>query len=166
MNCPVCSQGMTEQDFGGVKVDVCVTGCKGIWFEWCELLKLDQKNEGLGQALQDALHYPRTNDQNRGRIKCPKCGLLMHVHQYQSAKEVNVDECYSCGGFFLDSGELRVIRDHYMTEEEEEVYCQKLISEIPAVDQAKRDLKKEKERNEAIRHYTRFLRLSYYVTKK
>src|SRR5437868_4029401 len=105
MNCPVCKTTMPERDFGGVKVNVC-DGCKGIWFDWFELAKLDEKNEGVGQALQDALHSSRVNDENRGPIPCPKCNLPMHRHQFKYDKEINVDECYNCGGFFLDSGEL------------------------------------------------------------
>ena len=104
MNCPVCQGQMTEQDFGGVMVDVCKDGCKGVWFDWNELIKLDESNEGLGKALQEALNHARNNDADRGQIPCPKCRIPMHIHRYQSAKEVNVDECYQCGGFFHDSG--------------------------------------------------------------
>src|ERR1700733_2754542 len=73
MNCPVCKMAMIERDFGGVVVHVCENGCKGIWFDWLGLSKLDKSNEGVGQALQDALHYPRVNDTNRGQLNCPKC---------------------------------------------------------------------------------------------
>ncbi len=166
MNCPVCFREMIEKDFGGVKVDVCEDGCKGIWFGWLELSKLDEKNEGLGNALKEALNYPRANDANREQIKCPKCGIPMHAHKYQSSKEVNVDECYACGGFFLDSGELTVIRDTFMSEEEETAYAQKLLAEMPDYQEAKEDLAKDKKRAEAIRRYTRFMRLSYYMTGK
>lgn len=164
MNCPVCHREMMEKDFGGVKVGVCSNGCKGIWFDWLELSKLDEKNEGLGNALKEALDYPRVNDGNRVQIKCPKCGIPMHAHKYQSSKEVNVDECYACGGFFLDSGELTVIRDTFMSEQEEAEYAQKLLDEMPDFREAKRELAKDKQRAEAIRRYTRFLRLSYYMT--
>ena len=46
MNCPVCGKEMVSEDFG-VNVDVCENGCKGIWFDWGKLAKLDQKNEGV-----------------------------------------------------------------------------------------------------------------------
>ena len=164
MKCPVCSKQMLQKDFGGVAVDVCAEGCKGIWFDWFELSKLDERNEGEGQALQEALKNSRVNDASRSPIRCPKCGLPLHAHKYPSDKEMNVDECYQCGGFFLDSGELKVIREHSMTPEEEERYCQKLMDENPLFAQAKKDLEKEKIRNEAIRRYTRFIRLSYYMT--
>jgi Zn-finger nucleic acid-binding protein len=154
---------MVEKDLGGVHVDVCGKGCKGIWFDWFELSKLDEKNEGFGAALKEALNYPRTNDDKRGKIKCPKCGIPMHVHKYQSSKEVNVDECYACGGFFLDSGELTVIRDNFMSEEEREEYANKLTEEIPEHKAVKDDLEKQQARNAAIDRFTRFLRLSYYL---
>ncbi len=166
MRCPVCEKEMVEENFGGIRVDVCREGCKGIWFDWLELMKLDEKNEGFGKALKDALHFPRSNKEDRERINCPKCNIPMQVHKYQSSKEVNVDECYSCGGFFLDSGELKEIRDNFMSEEEENAYMEKLLKESPVFQQAQKDLEKEKIRTEAIRRYTRCLRLSYYMTGK
>jgi len=164
--CPVCKKNMIEEDFGGVKVDVCRDGCKSIWFDWFELTKLDEKNEGLGDALQEALHFPRVNDENRGSLNCPKCGLPLHRHLYKSSKEVNVDECYNCGGFLLDSGELTEIRDHHMSEQEEAAYLDKLLANIPEYQQELRDDAKDKLRADALAHYTRFLRLSYYMTGK
>jgi len=62
----------------------------------------------------------------------------MHEHKYSSAKEVNVDECYGCGGFFLDSGELKVIRENYMSESERDAYVQKLIDDTPLGGDAKK----------------------------
>jgi len=166
MECTVCGKEMKEQDFGGVMVDVCVNGCKGMWFDWFELGKLDENNEGCGRALQEALHYPQENDENREKINCPKCGLPMHIHKYQSSKEVNVDECYNCGGFFLDSGELKIIRDTFMSEEERDAYAQKLIDDVPEFKQAVEDREKDKARVAAIKNFTKFIRVSYYMTGK
>ena len=131
MNCPACGMSMVEDDFGDVRVDVCKNGCKGIWFDWQELIRLDENYEGLGRTLEEALKSPRVNDAGREPLKCPKCEIAMRAHKYSSAKEVNVDECYGCGGFFLDSGELREIRDNYMSEEERDAYVQKLLGEMP-----------------------------------
>ena len=74
MKCPVCGKEMVTENFG-VNVNVCENGCKGIWFDQGELAMLDEKNEGLGAALEAALRYPRHNDGQRGQIKCPKCGI-------------------------------------------------------------------------------------------
>jgi hypothetical protein len=154
---------MIQEDFGGVKVDVCDRGCRGIWFDWFELSKLDEKNEGFGQALEKALQHPRCNEGERDNINCPKCGIPMHFHKYQSSKEVNVDECYGCGGFFLDSGEFKGIRETFMSREEEEDYFQKLLNGVPEFQEARENQGKAALRAEALRRYTRFLRLSYYV---
>ncbi|MFC1538856.1 zf-TFIIB domain-containing protein [Candidatus Latescibacterota bacterium] len=166
MICPVCVNEMIEENFGGVAVDVCKNGCRGIWFDWAEIVKLDERNEGFGKALEEALKYPQTNEENRGNILCPKCGIPMHIHKYKSSKEINVDECYVCGGFFLDSGELQVIRDTFMSEEEEEQYNKSLLNDMPEYQEAQKDLEKQKMRADAIRKYTRFIRLSYYMTGK
>ena len=163
MKCPVCQTEMVEKDFGGVMVDVCENGCKGIWFDWFELEKLDESNEGMGKALKAALDDDRSNDEDRGQTPCPKCDLPMHIHKYKSAKEVNVDECYKCGGFFLDAGELKAIRENFMSEEESEAYCQSLINNIPSFQKGLMSQEQEKARAQAMRKYTKFLRLSYYL---
>lgn len=131
MICPACGKTMFEKDFGGAKVDVCDGGCKSLWFDWMELARLDEKHEGFGQALEDALNDHRRNDENRGQLKCPKCATKMKQHLYQKSKAVTVDECYNCGGFFLDSGELRTIRDTYMNEDQLEKYVDDLIRQTP-----------------------------------
>jgi Zn-finger nucleic acid-binding protein len=161
MNCPVCKIAMIERDFGGVVVHVCDNGCKGIWFDWLGLSKLDKNNEGLGQALQDALNSPRINDANRGQINCPKCNEPMHHHEYKHDKEVNIDECYDCGGIFLDPGELKQIRDHHLSEQEEDAYFQKLVNNVPGYQQALQDEETAKVREEALRHFAGFFGVRY-----
>lgn len=138
MDCPACGKSMVEECFGNIRVDVCKSGCKGIWFDWGELKELDTSGKGSGEALEEALKSPRFNDVGRGQLKCPKCGMAMHAHKYRSAKEVNVDECYGCGGFFLDSGELREIREHHMSSEERDAYIQKLVTDTPMAGEAEK----------------------------
>ncbi len=165
MNCPVCSNEMIEKDFGGVLVDVCENGCKGMWFDWMELGKLDEQHEGAGRALEEALESPRVNDNDRGQINCPKCGKPMHIHKYKRAKAVNIDECYLCGGFFLDSGELMLIRETFMTDAEHAEYVEQLIASTPGVPEYQEDLEKRYARALAMLHMTRFVRPSYFVPR-
>ncbi|MDP8265691.1 MAG: zf-TFIIB domain-containing protein [Candidatus Aceula meridiana] len=128
MQCPACKIDMVEKDFGGVKVDVCENGCNGIWFDWLELEKLDEKHEGLGNALDQALASDRHKNDNRGRINCPKCSQPMVQHLYKSSKMVTVDECYGCAGFYLDSGELEIIRENFMSEEDRKEYVDQILA--------------------------------------
>jgi len=162
VKCPVCSQEMVKEDFG-IDVDVCENGCKGIWFDQGELRRLDEKNEGLSAALEAALRYPRNNKGQRGPIGCPKCSIPMHSHKYKRAKEVNVDECYQCGGYFLDSGELTEIRDHYMSDAEVAGYADQLAKSIPEYAQAQMTLEKEKLRLAAIKKFTALLTHKYWL---
>jgi len=144
---------MVQEDFG-LKVEVCEDGCKGIWFDHSELEKLDQVGEGMGPALETALRSPRMNTAPRGPINCPRCGIQMHTHKFKRDKEVNVDECYSCGGFFLDSGELKEIRDHYMSDAEVKVYADQITSAVPGFDGAERELDYETKREDVVGHLT------------
>ena len=164
MKCPICGKTMVEENFG-VQVDVCENGCKGIWFDQGELRMLDEKNEGLGAALEAALRSSRNNDGQRGPITCPKCLIPMHTHKYERDKEVNVDECYKCGGFFLDSGEITDIRNNYMSDSEVKAYTDTIISSVPEYTAALKNLDAEKKRIEAIKKYTRFLTVSYWRKK-
>lgn len=150
MTCPVCSSPMNTQDFGGVAVDVC-SNCKGLWFDWEELSKVDGENADLGAALKDALNSPRHPDADRGKVNCPKCGLPLHRHGYKMVKGVSIDECYQCGGFFLDAGELKVIRETEPTAQQRDQYCQNLINNLPEYQQAQMDLAKQQIRANAIR---------------
>jgi|TARA_B100001971_G_scaffold214326_1_gene251100 Zn-finger nucleic acid-binding protein len=155
---------MVEKNFG-IKVDICDNGCKGMWFDLGELKMLDEDDEGLGKALEEALRSPRINDDSRGQVLCPICSIRMQPHKYKNSKEVNVDECYKCGGFFLDSGELKEIRDTYMSDAEVEVYVQQIVDSVSEHQKALKDSEQMKERNEAINHLTRFLRVSYWGRK-
>lgn len=140
MKCPVCKTEMVEVDFGGAMVDVCKQGCKGIWFDPMELRRVQTDEMAAAIALDEALEHPRVSDEGRGRIDCPRCNIPMHRHKFKSAREVDVDECYVCGGLFLDSGELKAIREGSLSEEEAREYFETLVRDMPVYQEAERDL--------------------------
>ncbi len=161
MKCPACGEEMTTEDFG-IEVDVCESGCKGIWFDHGELVKLDEQSEGLGAALENALRSPRRNDDDRDPIRCPKCDIPMHTHKYNRAKAINVDECYGCGGFFLDSGELTEIRDHFMDDAEVAAYTAQMSKAVPEYTEELSHVQAAQKRAGAIHKLTKFLTVSYW----
>lgn len=165
MNCPACGKEMVCEDFGA-QVDVCENGCSGIWFDQGELTRLNEADEGLGQLLENALRDPRNNaEQGRGKLVCPKCNIPMHSHKYARANEINIDECYNCGGIFLDSGELTQVRDHYMSDAEVDAYAEKLIHGVPGFDQAEKEQDAEEARVANMQHLTHFLTVNYWQKK-
>lgn len=162
MKCPACSNEMIEKDFGGVLIDVC-NGCHGLWFDWMEIVKLDESHEGMGKALEDALNDPRTNDENRKQLSCPKCNTRMQKHLFKNDKEVNVDECYKCGCFFLDSGELNHIRTHRLSEEERKEYAHRLMEVTNGIEQMEKNFKDSRQRTKAITTITKYISPSWYL---
>jgi Zn-finger nucleic acid-binding protein len=111
MRCPACFNELSQLKVGELVVDVCQGGCGGIWFDAFELQKVDEENESLGEPL---LHIRRnerlTVDQSRKR-ECPRCtGIKLHRHFFSAKRRVEVDQCPNCGGYWLDAGELALIR--------------------------------------------------------
>ena len=111
MKCPACFNELTELHVGGPTVDACRGGCGGIWFDAFEMQKADEERETTGNAL---LEIPRDErlvvDSSRKR-ECPRCaGVKLYRHFYSAKRQVVVDECPNCGGYWLDAGELALIR--------------------------------------------------------
>ena len=111
MKCPACYNTLTEIQVGRLKVDVCQGGCGGIWFDAFELQQVDDEGETAGEPL---LHIERDErlavDRSRKRA-CPRCpDIKLQRHFFSAKRRVEVDECPSCGGYWLDAGELAMIR--------------------------------------------------------
>ena len=102
----------------GINIDICINGCGGIYFDNREFKHFDEVNENI-QEIIDATKDKEfiKVDENVVR-QCPICGTNM-VKNYSSIKKtIKIDECYVCGGKFLDGEELQKIRSEYNTEEE------------------------------------------------
>lgn len=101
---------------GPIELDYCVEGCKGVWFDNGELIKVrdflthhyyvdtDIKGEYVPKPLQDA------------RIEaerfCPHCYLPMARYNWSLNSNILVDICHTCYGVFLDYGEFEGINEH------------------------------------------------------
>ena len=43
--------------------------------------------------------------------ECPRCaGIKLHRHFFSAKRRVEVDQCPNCGGYWLDAGELALVR--------------------------------------------------------
>jgi hypothetical protein len=111
MKCPACFNELTEIQVGSLAVDVCQGGCGGIWFDAFELQKVDEQDEAAGEPLLNVPHDERlVLDRSRKR-ECPRCsGVKLHRHYFSAKRRVEVDQCPNCGGYWLDAGELAMIR--------------------------------------------------------
>jgi Zn-finger nucleic acid-binding protein len=168
MECPACSNPLKEVTVGDVTVDVCEGGCGGIWFDNFELKKIDEPHESAGRELLDVERDESIVVDHTKRLKCPKCGIIMMRHFFSVKKEVEVDECPNCAGFWLDAGELRQIRGLFDTEEEREKAAEKYFSEVfdKELSEVKGDDEAKLGRARSIANMFRFICPSNYIPGK
>src|SRR5437867_11366112 len=111
MKCPACFNDLTEVQVGSLVVDVCQGGCGGIWFDAFELHKVDENQEVAGERLLSIQRDERVQVDPARKRDCPRCsGVKLKRHFFSPKRRVEVDECPSCGGYWLDSGQLAQIR--------------------------------------------------------
>lgn len=118
MNCPACGHALSAHQVGPITVDVCRDGCGGIWFDNFELQKVDESFEPVDGGLLDLPYDPAVEVDHAPRRKCPCCDdTVMMRHHFSVRREVEVDQCPRCNGYFLDRGELGAIRVQFASEE-------------------------------------------------
>lgn len=166
MECPACGNQLQQMTAGDVTVDVCKGGCGGIWFDNFELKKFDEPHESVGEQLLEIERGESVTIDRTKRLKCPKCDdVVMMRHFFSVKKQVEVDECPDCGGFWLDAGELRQIRSLFKTEQERhkaaEEYFEEVFGDKLAAMQAEDEAKLNKARKVA--NMFRFICPSYYI---
>jgi Zn-finger nucleic acid-binding protein len=133
MNCPVCANALTPVKAGVVTVDVCLGGCGGIWFDNFELQKLDEPQETAGEMLITVKKREDLNVDPAQRRNCPRCDqIVMMRHFYSPRRRVEVDECPNCGGYWLDAGELALIRQEHVNEPEQQRAVEEYLDSVAA----------------------------------
>lgn len=103
MKCPLCKENLRVTDlgeYGFVIIDICPK-CQGAWFDKGELDRLD----GSVWTNVEELDYKVVEPDHKD-MKCPKCQLDMLAISPLDAKELIIDRCSNCQGFWLDKGEL------------------------------------------------------------
>lgn len=113
IRCPACGNKMKKVFIpsAGVNVDICVDGCGGIYFDRKEIQHFQKGNDKSYNEIKKELSgkiFTPVN-QNETRV-CPVCAAKMVKTKIQGLN-VEIDTCYSCGGIFLDNGELELIRE-------------------------------------------------------
>jgi Zn-finger nucleic acid-binding protein len=106
LKCPACHGVLNPIAIAGVTVDVCQNGCAGAWFDQGELRKV-APSEAAEQVLAGIAFPATVRVDLNARRKCPRCptSVLMR-HFFSPARAVTIDECPTCAGIWLDSGEF------------------------------------------------------------
>jgi uncharacterized protein len=112
MKCPACYNELSELQVGDLRVDVCHQGCGGIWFDAFELQRADEAADAEGEALLEIRRDESVKVDPLRKRDCPRCqGVKLHRHFFSARRRVQVDQCPNCGGYWLDAGELALIRE-------------------------------------------------------
>ena len=166
MKCPACEYRLTQMAVGDITVDVCKGGCGGIWFDRFELQRVDEPHESAGEALLDIERNEKSVVNHAKRRKCSKCqDLIMMRHFYSVKMKAEVDECPGCAGFWLDVGELAMVRKEFKTEEERRKTAEAYFSEIfdSQLAEMRSGSKEQIEGARKIARIFRFICPSYYI---
>ena len=169
MDCPVCKRQLTQVMVGDVEVDVCQGGCGGVWFDEFELKKLDEPHEHMGEALSGISYDPSIPVKHDEKRHCPKCkDIIMRRHFFSAKREVEVDNCGKCGGYWLDLGEIHKIRSQFESEEERKAFAQEMFDDLFSADLAQMKQESEEDLRAAkkVSHILRFICPSYYIPGK
>jgi len=112
LHCPSCSHSLSEVNAASVKLDICNSGCGGIWFDGQELNRFEDPKVFLPPQLFRVLPNSLVAiDRNKPR-NCPRCSAQVLQPQLQkNGLGIEVDSCLGCSGVWLDLGEINSIRD-------------------------------------------------------
>lgn len=92
MNCPACGAPLEARAFDDrTEVDFCPS-CFGVWYDLADLAVSLDLAEGRA-----------------GTRRCPRDGAGMMSGRLEGSK-VEADRCLTCGGFWLDAGEVNKLR--------------------------------------------------------
>ncbi|HEV8456683.1 MAG TPA: zf-TFIIB domain-containing protein [Methylomirabilota bacterium] len=175
MKCPACDAELSQMIVKGaapsgtdVTVDVCRTRCGGIWFDQFELRKFDEPFEPAGDLLALKRAAGVTVDPNKARM-CPKCvSVRLLRHFFSIKRQVAVEECPQCGGYWLDAGELLAIRSEYPSEKDRIRAADEYFEDVFGPEfraQAQKD-EESLARARRVANMFRFICPSYYIPGK
>jgi Zn-finger nucleic acid-binding protein len=111
MKCPACFNELTEMQTAGVAVDICHGGCGGIWFDAFELQRFQAATDPVGEQMLRIERDPLMSVDHARKRECPRCdGVKLKRHFSSAQRQVEVDQCPNCAGYWLDAGELEKVR--------------------------------------------------------
>ena len=85
-------------------------GCGGIFFDNREFEKFDESHENA-ETIFKALECKTFKKVDEDKIRiCPICHVPMVKQGAAGNNKIEIDVCNSCGGKFLDNGELQRVR--------------------------------------------------------
>ena len=104
MRCPSCDKALTCETFHGQTIDRCPL-CDGIWLDESELGPVVP--QFAPPDSPSATPKPCSDG-----LTCPKCNGSMAPFNYAHDSGVFINKCASCGGIWLQSGQLELLAQY------------------------------------------------------
>jgi Zn-finger nucleic acid-binding protein len=158
---PDCGLPLQPVEFEGIVLDVCPqTG--GIWFDLGELAKIRHKSYESLQGLDQMVAQCRANPAiDPSRRRCPVDNASLYAFYYCENRNIQMEECRTCGGVWVDHASLDNLAQHVAKENPE--YVPANLS--PQARLALADMKMEHDqfmwKAHAAEHFFRALRRRY-----
>lgn len=100
---------MRVETEGGATYGACPQ-CAGLWFGDGELRALMNAGPQAMDFVEET-NRPVRDTQVTGSLVCPDCGKGLMAYKYAYVSPVELDGCESCGGVFVQDGELAAINE-------------------------------------------------------
>ncbi|GAA63727.1 GTP-binding protein EngA [Pseudoalteromonas sp. BSi20311] len=128
MLCPRTNTPLEPILVGGITVYTSFLG--GVFFDNSQIFKFSSPELKHGQVLLKYLsNYAEGEYDVSLRINCPKCKKVVMMRRFFSPlKVVEIDECPSCAGIWLDSGELSKIHENHLTPKERKLLANEMAT--------------------------------------
>ncbi|TMP53302.1 zf-TFIIB domain-containing protein [Pseudoalteromonas sp. S1612] len=128
MLCPRTNTPLESILVGGITVYTSSLG--GVFFDNSQIFKFSSPELKNGQVLLKYLsNYAEGEGEVAMRVNCPKCPSIVMMRRYFSPlKAVEIDECPSCAGIWLDSGELSKIHENHLTPKERKLLAHEMAT--------------------------------------
>ena len=104
MRCPSCDKALNCETFHGQTIDRCPL-CDGIWLDESELGPVVRQSGSPDSP--SATPKPCSDG-----LTCPKCNGSMAPFNYAHDSRVFLNKCASCGGIWLESGQLELLAQY------------------------------------------------------
>jgi hypothetical protein len=100
------------------------------FFDNSQIFKFSSPELKHGQVLLKYLsNYAEGEGEVAMRVNCSQCPSIVMMRRYFSPlKAVEIDECPSCAGIWLDSGELSKIHENHLTPKERKLLAHEMAT--------------------------------------
>lgn len=148
LTCPNCKKELAPKIIGGIEIDYCESGCKGIWFDEGELKKIrdiPDDSEVLTEVEGSFVPKPKEEVLNEETRMCPHCNVELYKYNWDMKSNIFLDSCEKCNGIWIDAGEMKGMNEYLKkmankpAPNEEEIMLKLAEIEARTTDKLKKD---------------------------